>query len=467
MSQIATSKTTEPKTALSPMSYRTSPAPLTTMPPGIPFIIGNELAERFSFYGMRTILMTFMTHALVNHEGMKDVMSEPEAAKWMHTYMAAVYLTPLLGGLLADLWLGKYRTIMPLSLLYCVGHVILAVDQTRLGLFLGLACVAVGAGGIKPCVASHVGDQFSKGNAHLVTRVYSWFYFSINFGSFFASLLTPYLMDKWGPHWAFGIPGLLMFLATWWFWLGRNQYAHIPPQRREFLHELKQPEVRSSIKGLLMIYLFVAMFWGLFDQTASTWVAQADHLDRHLFGIEWKSAQLQALNPILILIYIPLFSLVIYPLIGRVIRLTPLRKISAGFFVAGLSFVVPAYIEAWIANGETPSAWWQALAYAILTAAEVMVSMTAVEFSYTQAPLRLKSFIMGLYYVSVFVGNAFTALVNASIERAGMASTLTGAAYYWFFVKCMTVTAVLFVFVAMFYKGRTYLQDDQSHGKAV
>lgn len=443
------------------MAYRTAPLATSGMPPGIPYIIGNELAERFSFYGMRTILMTFMTQALVNRAGGPDVMTEAEATGWLHSYMAAVYITPLAGGLLADLWLGKYRTIMPLSLLYCLGHLILALDQTKLGLLCGLSCVAMGAGGIKPCVASHVGDQFSKSNAHLVGRVYNWFYFSINFGSFFASLLTPFLMDRWGPHWAFGIPGLLMFFATWWFWLGRNQYAHVPPQPREFLKELKQPELRSNLKSLLLIYLFVAMFWGLFDQTASRWVAQAEQLNRHMLGIEWKAAQLQALNPLLILIYIPLFSLVVYPLAGRFIRLTPLRKIGAGFFIAGLSFVVPAYLESWIAQGETPSAWWQALAYAILTAAEVMVSMTAVEFSYTQAPLRLKSFIMGLYYVSVFLGNSFTALVNFSIEKAGLATSLTGASYYWFFVKCMLVTAVLFVVVARFYKGRTYLQADE------
>lgn len=98
------------------MAYRTAPIATSGMPPGIPYIIGNELAERFSFYGMRTILMTFMTQALVNRAGGPDVMTEAEATGWLHSYMAAVYITPLAGGLLADLWLGKYRTIMPLSL---------------------------------------------------------------------------------------------------------------------------------------------------------------------------------------------------------------------------------------------------------------------------------------------------------------------------------------------------------------
>ncbi len=432
------------------------------MPTGVPYIIGNELAERFSFYGMRTILMLFMTQGLVDHAGMKDVMSEPEAAKWMHVYMGAVYLTPLLGGLLADLLLGKYRTIIFLSLLYCLGHLILALDNTRSGLFWGLACVALGAGGIKPCVASHVGDQFGTRNAHLLPRIYYWFYFSINLGSVISTLLTPWLMKHFGPHVAFGIPGIFMLLATVVFWLGRNRFVHVLPQPRRFWQELTQREVLRSIAGLILIYLFIAMFWSLFDQTASRWVSQATRMDLTMFGVEVLPDQIQAANPLLVMLMIPFFSLVIYPLLDRVFKLTPLRKIGLGFAVAAFSFVIPAWVEGWIAAGEKPSIWWQVLAYVLITAAEIMVSITALEFSYTQAPARLKSFIMALFYASVFTGNLFTALVNASIERAGLASSLNGSAYYWFFAQCMAVTAVLFVFIARFYQGRTYLQDEAS-----
>ncbi|MDZ4286779.1 MAG: MFS transporter, partial [Prosthecobacter sp.] len=402
----------------------------------------------------------FMTQALVTHDGAKDVMSDPEAAKWMHIYMGAVYLTPLAGGLIADLWLGKYRTIISLSLLYCVGHLILALDHTRIGLACGLTCVALGAGGIKPCVASHVGDQFGKSNAHLLPRIYNWFYFSINFGSVFATLLTPWLMKHYGPHVAFGVPGALMFVATMVFWMGRRKFAHIPPQPRVFWRELTRPDVLRSIAGLVMIYVFIAMFWSLFDQTASRWVTQATDMDLHLFGIAVLPDQIQAVNPLLVLILIPFFSLGVYPVVGRFVTLTPLRKICAGFGLAAVSFVIPALVETWIAAGERPTIWWQVFAYLLITGAEIMVSITALEFSYTQAPARLKSFIMAVFYASVFLGNVFTALVNASIEKTGLASTLNGPAYYWFFVKCMAVTAVLFVFVAMFYKGRTYLQEE-------
>jgi len=442
------------------MAYRTAPVATASMPPGIPFIIGNELAERFSYYGMRAILMIFMTTTLVTHEGAKDLMSEAEASKWIHAYMAAVYLTPLAGGLIADLWLGKYRTIISLSVVYCLGHLVLAVDSTRLGLLCGLSLVAIGAGGIKPCVASHVGDQFGKSNAHLLPRIYNWFYFSINFGSMFATLLTPWLMKHYGPHIAFGVPGLLMFVATILFWLGRHQFAHIPPQPKEFMQELKRPEVLRSLGGLVMIYLFITMFWSLFDQTASRWVSQATHMDLHVFGIEILPDQMQSANPLLVMLLIPLFTFGLYPLVDRIFTLTPLRKICLGFALAALSFVIPALVETWIEAGETPTIWWQILAYLLITGAEVMVSITALEFSYTQAPARLKSVIMALFYASVFLGNVFTSAVNFSIEKTGLSSSLNGPAYYWFFVQCMAVTTVLFVFVALYYKGQTYLQEE-------
>lgn len=443
------------------MAYRTAPVATASMPPGIPYIIGNELAERFSYYGMRAILMIFMTTTLVTHEGAKDLMSEAEASKWIHAYMAAVYLTPLAGGLIADLWLGKYRTIISLSVVYCLGHLVLAVDSTRLGLLCGLSLVAIGAGGIKPCVASHVGDQFGKSNAHLLPRIYNWFYFSINFGSMFATLLTPWLMKHYGPHVAFGVPGVLMFVATILFWLGRHQFAHIPPQPKEFMRELERPEVLRSLGGLVMIYLFITMFWSLFDQTASRWVSQATHMDLHVFGLEILPDQMQSANPLLVMLLIPLFTFGLYPLVDRFFTLTPLRKICLGFALAALSFVIPALVETWIEAGETPTIWWQILAYLLITGAEVMVSITALEFSYTQAPARLKSIIMALFYASVFLGNVFTSAVNFSIETTGLSSSLNGPAYYWFFVQCMAVTTILFVFVALYYKGQTYLQEEE------
>lgn len=441
--------------------YRTTPERITGMPPGVPYIVANEAAERFSYYGMRTILTIFMTQYLMSRTGVLDVMDEPTAKKYYHLFVSSVYFFPLLGAVLADTLFGKYRTILWLSIVYCFGHLALAVDDTRIGLAIGLSLIAIGSGGIKPCVSANVGDQFSTTNKHLIPRVFGWFYFSINLGSFVSTLLTPFLLRHVGPHWAFGVPGILMGLATLFFWLGRNKYAHIPPGGAAFLKEAFSRTGLRAIGQLAVIYLFVAVFWSLYDQTGSAWVLQAEHMDRHWLGFTWLPAQVQAVNPILILIFIPLFNYLIYPAINRVFPLTPLRKIGLGLFVTFISFLVPAWIETRIAADQTPSIAWQVLAYVILTAAEVLVSITCLEFSYTQAPRKMKSFIMGIFLLSVSVGNAFTAAVNAFIGAEGGASKLTGSTYYLFFAGIMFVTAVLFVIVSLFYKEHTYIQDEE------
>jgi POT family proton-dependent oligopeptide transporter len=430
------------------------------MPPGIPYIVGNEAAERFSFYGMRAILVVFMTHYLRAADGSPAVMTEAEARSYYHLFTSAAYFFPLLGAIVADAFLGKYRTIVSLSLVYCLGHLALALDATRLGLALGLALIAIGSGGIKPCVSAHVGDQFGGGNRHLLPQVFGWFYFAINLGAFSSSLCTPWLLDTLGPHVAFGLPGILMLVATGTFWLGRRTFVHVPPAGAAALRELVRPGALRIVARLFVIYAFVAVFWALYDQTGSAWVLQAEHMDRRFLGIHWYAAQIQAVNPIMILAFIPLFGRIVYPALDRIFPLTALRKIGLGFVLCALSFLVPAWIETRIAAGEHPSIVWQLLAYAILTAAEVLVSITCLEFSYTQAPRTMKSLVMALFLMSVALGNLFTSGVNYVIQAAEGSHVVSGVAYYLFFAAVMLVTTGGFVAVARRYREQTHLQDE-------
>ncbi len=431
------------------------------MPSGIPYIVGNEFAERFSYYGMRSVLVVFMTSCLLGANGLPDNMSEPKAKEWFHLFISAVYFTPLLGSLIADCFLGKYRTIIVLSIVYCLGHLALSLDATRMGLLLGLSLIACGAGGIKPCVSAHVGDQFGATNQHLIPRVFSSFYFSINSGSVISTLLIPWLLKNYGAHVAFAVPGIFMFLATVVFWMGRNKFVHIPANRTAFLGELLTRESLKIILRVAVLYIFVAAFWALFDQTASAWVLQANHMNLHWLGHDWLPAQLQAMNPFLVVILIPIFSYGIYPLIEKVFPLTPLRKIGIGFFVAVPSFLIPAWIETQIAHGAKPSIGWHFIAYTFITAAEVLISITCLEFSYTQAPKKLKSFIMGIFLASVTVGDLFIAGVNLFIENKDGTSKLPGADYYNFFAILMFITAIIYVFYARKLKVHTYIQDEQ------
>ena len=519
--------------------YRTVPQATTGMPSGVRYIVGNEAAERFSFYGMKTILVVFMTQYLLTASGGAEYMTDTKAREWMHLFVASAYFFPVIGAVLADAFLGKYVTIMSLSVVYCLGHLSLALIDMPTAmltatmkpqgwLIAGLVLIAMGSGGIKPCVSANVGDQFGKANRHLIEKVFGWFYFSINFGSFFSTLLTPWLLKNHGPGWAFGVPGILMAIATLVFWMGRYRFTHIQPRGVRYFRETFTGQGLKAILKLIPLYLFVAMFWSLYDQGGGAWVQQAKQMDLDFMGITWLESQVQAINPLLILIYIPLFAYLIYPAMGKVIRLTPLRKILIGFALCVASFGVATYAQGLIDHEEVrfreqiapmvasgaldtvataaamrhlelnaqaidleaagtdhatvsaviaragilvakdgtvskanwPSVAWQLLAYLVITAAEVFVSITCLEFSYTQAPQQMKSLIMSFCLLSVSLGNLFTALVNRFTMDAAGNSTLVGADYYWFFTKMMICTTVLFIAVVALYKPREYLQDD-------
>lgn len=407
--------------------YRSTPEDTAGMPKGIKYIIGNEAAERFSFYGMRTILVVFMTkylHLMVTgEEGSR--MSDAQANENYHWFIAATYLFPVIGSLLADVVFGKYRTILWLSIVYCLGHGALALmggpgTTPENWMWIGLVLIAVGSGGIKPCVSAHVGDQFGTSNSHLMTKVFQWFYFSINFGSVASTALTPLLLKWYGPHVAFGVPGLLMAIATLMFWMGRNVFIHVPAGGTKFLEETISTEGIFALLKLCTIYAFVAVFWGLFDQTGSSWVIQAENMDRNFLGVEWLQSQIQVVNPLLVLALIPLFQLVVYPAVDKVFKLTSIRKISIGFFLTAASFAVVAAAQDLIDSGSTPSIAWQLWAYLLLTAGEVMISITGLEFSYTQAPKTMKSVVMAVWLASVSLGNIFTGFVNNQIQVDGV-----------------------------------------------
>lgn len=473
--------------------YLTAPPKLTTWPPGVPYIIGNEAAERFSYYGMNSILTIFMTKYLLDKMGHLSVMPAAAAEFWYHSFVSVLYILPLIGAVLADAVFGKFKVVFWLSIVYCLGHATLALIgssvahtiEPRYLLALGLILIAMGAGGIKPCVSTNVGDQFGETNKHLLPKLFNWFYFSINAGSAFSTLLIPWLLEPYtadpngfiarmgpsvvsflenprlhSPDIAFGLPGIFMLLATIFFWAGRRKFVHIPPVGvRAYAAAIFDRDTGKTILNVLMPVPFVAVFWALWQQNFSSWIVQAESMDRHLFGIEWLSSQIQTVNPLFILIMLPVFAYAVYPLVEKVIPLTPLRKMGAGLFVTAASFFMVAVIQKWIDAGDKPSIIWQVWAFVILTVGETLVSPVHLEFSYTQGPVKMKSLIMCTYLLAISLGNQLTAVVNWFIQNPDGSLKLQGASYFMFFVWVMLGTAVLFAVVTPFYKGRTFLQD--------
>jgi POT family proton-dependent oligopeptide transporter len=449
---------------------------LKQFPKQIKFIIGNEACERFSFYGMRSILVVFMVQYLM--------IAEKDAKATYHLFVSACYLLPLLGGYVADRFLGKYRTILYLSLLYCIGHATLSMFESKTGLYWGLGLIALGSGGIKPCISSFVGDQFTEKNKHLVEHVFNMFYFSVNFGSFFSTLLIPWTLAKYGPSVAFGIPGVLMGVATLIYWMGRANYVNVPPTGKTgtagfgsiFLHSLlnigkkksgqslfevakkkfsvEEVEGAKAAWDVFKLFLAVSAFWALFDQHGSSWVLQATQMDLLVWGLNFKPSQIAALNPIMVMVLIPLFSFGLYPAIDKLgFKMTPLRKMTAGMFLAALSFVFVGVFQMFLDNGQKLSVAWQFIPYLILTMSEVMVSIPGLEFAYTQAPRSMKGTIMSFWLLTVFFGNILTAYISKI-------NVFKGSHFFFFFAIFMAVLSVAFAFAVSRYKVRSFLEKN-------
>src|SRR5438045_5704064 len=215
---------------------------------------------------------------------------------YSHYFVFGVYFRPILCAILAYGFLGKYWTILSLSIAYCFGNLTLACMATTWGiavgqrtmLAIGLFLICLGAGGIKPCVSANVGDQFGESNRHLLSKMFGWFYFSINAGSFISSILCPWLLanPKWGPGWAFGIPGIAMLIATFFLWGGRNTMVHVPPAGLGSLKETFSKEGLITLGRIAMVYVFILAFWSLCGMSNGVaWTVSAETLNLHWIGM--------------------------------------------------------------------------------------------------------------------------------------------------------------------------------------
>jgi len=463
-------------------------------PKGVPYIIGSELAERFSFFGMRSILSIFLVHQFFNPHGLKtlDTIAEAKSNAYTHAFSCLLYFTPFLGAFLADWYLGKYRVILLGCIVYAFGHFILAASADSLtGFASGMMTIAFAAGVIKSCVSANVGDQFTHSNQHLMSAAYGWFYFSINFGGTIGILLIPVLYSRFGPAVSFGLPGLLMTLATLIFYLGRKNYIKVPPtgikkanfitvsffalktlitgnksqtiwQHTETKYGSEKVDAVKAVYRVMAVFAFIPVFWAMWDMNQSEWALQADKLNLNLgiAGIKLLASQVQVAGAVFILVMIPFCNYVLFPLLKKSgIKLSPLRKIGAGLFITALSFIIIAMLQTRIQNGFSPSVWWQILAYLLLSMAEVLVAVTGLEYAYTQSPPSVKSTMTAIWFLAYSIGTFFTTIININIAHQGLFSYFTGDRYFYLFAGIMVFCFVIFLLVSPFIKEKAYLAD--------
>src|SRR5690606_10265948 len=219
--------------------------------------------------------------------------------------------------------------------------------------------------------------------------------------------------------------------------------------RATAIHPAEDVEGVRTVLRILIVFFLVTPFWSLFDQKASTWILQAQRMQLPDWGFFRNPSQMQALNPLLVMILIPFNNVVLYPVLERMgIRVTPLRRMTAGMIFAGFSWIVAGALQLSIDAGHTTSILWQVVPYALLTFGEVLVSATGLEFAYSQAPAKLKGVIMSFWSLSTTVGNLWVLLVNAGMKNAGVqglvATTgLSQMAFQMFFFAAFAMAAGL------------------------
>jgi solute carrier family 15 oligopeptide transporter 1 len=362
-------------------------ASIKSYPKGVFFMLGNEFCERFSFYGMRAVLIMYFIY---QHN------FDTSTAKFLyHGFVSMAYLSPLIGSIAADNYFGRFRVILWVSLLYVLGHTLLSIGavpyltysiQTTLD-FSGLFMIALATGGIKPCVSAFAADQFNENQHQQRAQFFSFFYFSINAGSLLAIMLTPLLRGRvscFGSPYcfplAFGVPGVLMlvafviFLSGWKFYkitpagkgnavwkvlkcIGcalKGKLSAVLKRQDKAAHwvdyaspQFSDPLI-AGVKSLLAVSLLfvpVVFFWALFDQQGSTWVLQASQMDGRVGPFTILPDQMNTFNPLIILITVPLFEGVIYPFTRKFVKITPLRKMGAGGILAAISFIMAGFLQ--------------------------------------------------------------------------------------------------------------------------
>ncbi len=545
-------------------------------PRQIKYIIGNEACERLSYYGIRSIMAGYIT-GQVAAGGLG--LEKDDSTEIIHLFVFANYFMPLLGAWLSDKVIGRYHTILWVSMVYCLGNGVLAcsgfagdVHGKMICLCAGLGLIAFGSGGIKPCVSAFMGDQFKPEQSHLLQKAYGAFYWSINFGSFFSFLVIPWIKDKAGYAVAFGVPGILMAAATLIFWFGTRYYTRIPTNRElkhagfftvfwhawqaadqfrfaallnilatiglpvlamvmmtilgfsgksgagaQFLgwtslgcigvwyalvivlsllrktelpdafwnqaaarHDAKEIAGARTFMPIMFIFAFVPIFWTLFDQTNSTWVLQGQQMQpKTVLGLEIGAEQMQSMNPAIVMVLVPLFTLLLYPRIGRFA--SPLKRMSYGMFLAAFSYVVVAMIQThvdgywhWAATqyaaataqlpaggvlgpphlhlAPPPCVFWQTIPYLVITAAEVLFSTTGLEFAFREAAPEMKSTIMSFWLLTVSMGDLFVVTVTKLFASATDQAASVSSGRFLQYAGMTAVVGVLFSLVAAFYR---------------
>lgn len=375
-------------------------------PRGLTVLFLTNMWEQFSYYGMRALLVYFMTKGLL--------LGQAQASFIYGAYTAAAYFTPIVGGVLADRWLGKRRAIIIGASIMAAGHFMMAFDAW---FYLALATIALGNGLFLPTLPSQVGDLYARGDARR-GWAFNVYYVGINIGGFLAPLICGTVGELYGWHYGFGLAGIGMLLGLA-IYVGGARY--LPPETLPARRAANTPAprglARETVLVLIGIGLAVTVFRAAYEQVGNTVALWADSgVDRAAGDFLIPMTWFQSLNPLFVMLLTPPLLAWWHRRAAAGIDGAPLRRMACGAAIVALAYLLLAAVG-WTAGGAATGWIWLVLFFLVLTAGELLILPTGLGLFARLAPRHLGSTTVAAWFLVTFAGSLSAGLVGSLWSR--------------------------------------------------
>ena len=412
------------------------PKELFGHPVGLYVLFFTEMWERFSYYGMRAILVLYLVaEATADNAGLG--WSNGDALSLYGTYTMLVYVASIPGGIIADKLIGQRKSVLLGGILLVFGHSVLAVEEMW-AFYTGLGLIIGGVGMLKPNISTMVGGLYKQGDIRR-DKGFTIFYIGINVGAFLSSLILGYVGEVYGWHYGFGLAGIGMALGLIQYVLGQKHLKHVG----NFLGTSENEEEKAASKRplskiekdrvvvLFISFLLVIVFWGAFEQAGGLMnIYASEKTNRMLMGWEVPASWFQSLNAMFIII----FGTVVAAywakrkLNGKLS--TSLFKMILGLIIMGAGFFFMTGASMQYDDGGSSAMYWLVLAYLFHTIGELCLSPVALSYITKLSPVKYGSIMMGVYFAMTGFGNKLAGLLGESASELGEYTIFTGIAVF-------------------------------------
>jgi POT family proton-dependent oligopeptide transporter len=416
-------------------------------PVGLYVLFFTEMWERFSYYGMRAILVLYLV-AETTSDNAGLGWSNGEALALYGWYTMLVYVMSIPGGWIADKFLGQKKSVLVGGILLVAGHSILAVEQMW-AFYSGLGLIIAGVGMLKPNISTMVGGLYKQGDIRR-DKGFTIFYIGINIGAFLSSLIVGYVGEVHGWHYGFGLAGIGMALGLIQYLVGQKHLKYVgnysgSSENEEEKAAMKRPLTKvekDRVVVLFISFLLVIVFWGAFEQAGGLMNIYAmDNTNRMLLGWEVPASWFQSLNAMFIIFLGT--SVAAYwakrKLKGKLA--TSLFKMIIGLIIMGTGFFFMSAASAQFESAGSSAMYWLVLAYLFHTIGELCISPVALSYITKLAPLKYASLMMGVYFAMTGFGNKLAGLLGEASESLGEFTIFTGIAVF-----CVAFGAIVLIF---------------------